>query len=60
MAIDFTFPPEIDEIRFKVRDFLDEVVRPVERKAAENDWSRDDWIKAIIEMRGAAFLSERA
>jgi acyl-CoA dehydrogenase len=54
MAIDFTFPPEIDEIRFKVRDFLDEVVRPVERKADENDWGRDDWIKAIIEMRGEA------
>jgi len=54
MAIDFTFPPEIDEIRFKVRDFLDQVVRPVERKADENDWDRDDWIKAIIEMRGAA------
>ncbi len=54
MAIDFTFPPEIDEIRFKVSAFLDEVVRPVERKAAENDWSRDDWIKAIIEMRGEA------
>jgi acyl-CoA dehydrogenase len=54
MAIDFTFPPEIDEIRFKVRDFLDQVVRPVERKADENDWGRDEWVRAIIEMRGAA------
>lgn len=54
MAIDFTFPPEIDEIRFKVGAFLDEVVRPVERKADENDWDRDDWIKAIIEMRAEA------
>ena len=54
MAIDFTFPPEIDEIRFKVRDFLDQVVRPIEAKAEADDWGRDDWIKAIIDMRGAA------
>ncbi|WP_208027964.1 acyl-CoA dehydrogenase family protein [Rhabdothermincola sediminis] len=54
MAIDFTFPPEIDEVRFKVRDFCDTVVRPVEARAEEQRWSRDDWIKAIIEMRAAA------
>ncbi|WP_334145148.1 acyl-CoA dehydrogenase family protein, partial [Rhabdothermincola sp.] len=54
MAIDFTFPPEIDEVRFKVRDFCDTVVRPVEARAEEQGWSRDDWIKAIIEMRAAA------
>jgi acyl-CoA dehydrogenase len=54
MAIDFSFPPEIDEIRLKVRDFLDEVVRPVEAKADADDWSRDQWITAIIEMRRAA------
>ncbi|MEJ5254457.1 MAG: acyl-CoA dehydrogenase family protein [Acidimicrobiales bacterium] len=54
MAIDFTFPPEIDEVRFKVREFCDTVVRPVESRADEEGWSRDDWIKAIIEMRAAA------
>ena len=54
MAIDFTFPPEIDEIRFKVRDFLDSVVRPIEAKAEADDWGRDDWVQAIIEMRAAA------
>jgi acyl-CoA dehydrogenase len=54
MAIDFSFPPEIDEIRHKVREFLDEVVRPVEAKADADDWSRDQWISAIIEMRQAA------
>jgi acyl-CoA dehydrogenase len=26
--IDFTFPPEVEEIRMKVRSFMDEVVRP--------------------------------
>jgi alkylation response protein AidB-like acyl-CoA dehydrogenase len=54
VAIDFTFPPEIDEIRFRVRDFLDQVVRPIEAKAEADDWGRDDWVKAIIDMRGAA------
>ena len=54
MAIDFSFPPEVDEIRRKVRDFVDQVVRPVEEKAEADDWGRDDWIKAIIEMRQAA------
>ena len=52
MAIDFSFPPEIDEIRGKVRTFIAEVVRPIEDKAAaDGDWSRDQWVTAIIEMR---------
>jgi acyl-CoA dehydrogenase len=54
MAIDFSFPPEVDEIRLKVRDFVEQIVRPVEEKAEAGDWGRDDWIKAIIEMRQAA------
>src|SRR5215216_4043825 len=54
MAIDFSFPPEIEDIRFKVREFMDQVVRPVEEKAEADDWDRNDWIKAIIEMRQAA------
>ena len=54
MAIDFTFPPEIEEIRFKVRDFMNTVVRPIEEKAESESWGRDDWVRAIIEMRTAA------
>jgi acyl-CoA dehydrogenase len=54
MAIDFTFPPEVDEIRFKVRDFVEKVVRPIETKGDEESWGRDEWIKGIIEMRGEA------
>ncbi|MGH9074677.1 MAG: acyl-CoA dehydrogenase family protein [Acidimicrobiales bacterium] len=34
MAIDFTFGPEIDEVRLQVRDFMDAEVRPAEEKAA--------------------------
>ncbi|MCU0311605.1 MAG: acyl-CoA dehydrogenase family protein [Acidimicrobiales bacterium] len=54
MAIDFTFPPEIDEIRGRVQRFLDDVVRPVEARADAEDWSRDQWIGGIVEMRAAA------
>jgi len=54
MAIDFTFPPEIDEIRERVRAFCDEVVRPVETRGDEERWSRDQWIRAIIDMRQEA------
>ncbi|MCD9622522.1 acyl-CoA dehydrogenase family protein [Rhabdothermincola salaria] len=54
MAIDFSFPPEIDEVRDRVRRFLDEVVRPIEVAAADEDWDRERWIGAIVEMRAAA------
>ena len=54
MAIDFTFPPELDEIRMKVRGFVAKVVRPVEERAATEDWDRGQWVKGIIEMRGQA------
>ncbi len=52
--IDFTFPPEIDEIRLKVRTFVDEVVRPVEQRADREHWDRDAWIKGIVDMRKEA------
>ena len=54
MAIDFTFPPEIDEIRHKVRSFVQDVVKPIEERAEAEHWERDQWIKGIIEMRGKA------
>jgi acyl-CoA dehydrogenase len=55
MAIDFSFPPEIDEIRVKVKDFMATEVRPRELALEDADGiGRDDWIKAIIEMRAAA------
>ncbi len=54
MAIDFTFPPELDEVRHKVRSFVADVVAPVERTAEEERWEREQWIPAIIDMRKAA------
>ena len=54
MAIDFSFPPEIDDVRNRVAAFMDDVVRPVEAEADREQWDRDAWVKAIIEMRGKA------
>ena len=54
MAIDFSFPPDVEEIRVKVRDFMEQIVRPIEDKAAADTWGRDDWVRAIVDMRGAA------
>jgi acyl-CoA dehydrogenase len=54
MAIDFTFPPEIEELRLKVREFMDTAVRPVEEKAAADEWDRKQYIGAIIDLRQQA------
>jgi acyl-CoA dehydrogenase len=51
MAVDFTLPPEIDEIRRRVRTFIDAEVRPVEDKLREQDADRRAWIEAIVELR---------
>jgi acyl-CoA dehydrogenase len=54
MAIDFTFSPDIEELRLKVRKFVDEVVRPREAKIAERENDRRFLVQSIIEMRVAA------
>src|SRR5262245_19040058 len=54
MAIDFSFPPEIDALRLKVREFIAEVVRPAEARIAEREGDRGFMIQSIIEMRLAA------
>ncbi|HET6346155.1 MAG TPA: acyl-CoA dehydrogenase family protein, partial [Myxococcota bacterium] len=54
MTIDFSFPPEVDEIRFKVRSFIDEVVRPIEERGDQESWDRGQWRDGIIGMRKAA------
>jgi len=54
MAIDFSFPPDIDALRLKVRDFIAQVVRPAEQRIAEREDDRRFLVKSIIEMRVAA------
>jgi hypothetical protein len=38
--IDFTFPPEVDEVRLKVREFMDTRVRPEWEAIDQDDRSR--------------------
>ena len=54
MAIDFSFPPEIDALRLKVREFVAAVVRPREAQIAAREGDRRFLIQSIIEMRVAA------
>ena len=54
MAIDFSFPPEIDALRLKVRQFVKEVVRPREAEITKHEGDRRFLVKSIIEMRVAA------
>ncbi len=54
MAIDFSFPPEIEEVRLRVRRFVEEVVRPAEKEIEARSEDRSFLIRKIVEMRHAA------
>ncbi|MFM7082098.1 MAG: acyl-CoA dehydrogenase family protein, partial [Actinomycetota bacterium] len=50
--IDFTFPPEVEAVRLRVRRFMDETVRPRWESIDQDD--RKQVVKAIVELRGKA------
>src|SRR5438067_3000739 len=52
--IDFTLPPEIEDLRKRVREFIEEEVRPAEEKLAANESDRSELVRTIIELRGKA------
>jgi len=54
MAIDFSFPPEIEQVRAQVRRFCAEVVRPAEDAIAANEGDRKTLVEQVILMRKAA------
>jgi acyl-CoA dehydrogenase len=54
MAIDFSFPEEIELVRHKVREFCAQVVRPAEKAIDESDDSREVLVEQVIKMRKAA------
>jgi acyl-CoA dehydrogenase len=54
MAIDFSFPPDIEELRLRVRAFIADVVRPAEAEIAEHEGDRRFLVKSIVAMRVAA------
>ncbi len=53
MAIDFTLSPELEDLRLRVRSFIDEVVLPTEASLVEDD--RDAYVTALLGMRKAAY-----
>ena len=54
MPIDFVLPPEIEEVRQKVRSFMEAHVRPAEEKLQESQADRNTYIKKIVELRQKA------
>ena len=58
MAIDFTLTPELEQIRVRVRDFIDQVVKPGEAKigaeGGRDPSNRGDYVRALLSMREAA------
>ncbi len=54
MAIDFSFPPEIDHVRQRVHEFCDQVVRPAEAEIEAHEGDRKVLVKQVIQMRKAA------
>ncbi|MED5262950.1 MAG: acyl-CoA dehydrogenase family protein, partial [Myxococcota bacterium] len=53
-AIDFSFPEEIEHLRVKVREFMEQVVRPAEEKIDANEGERSVLVEQVIAMRKAA------
>ncbi len=57
MAIDFTFPPDVEDIRLKVRDFMMNVVKPAESEInidRADPSARGDIIRVILKLRHEA------
>jgi acyl-CoA dehydrogenase len=54
MAIDFTFPPEVEAIRFKVRDFIQDTVKPLEQEITDSGGDRGVLVRNYIKMRQLA------
>ncbi|MBW2416768.1 MAG: acyl-CoA dehydrogenase family protein [Deltaproteobacteria bacterium] len=54
MAIDFSFPPELEQVRQQVRKFCDDVIRPAERAIEESGDDRKTLVEQVVAMRKAA------
>ncbi|WOF75504.1 acyl-CoA dehydrogenase family protein [Parvibaculaceae bacterium PLY_AMNH_Bact1] len=53
MAIDFSFPEEVEVIRTSIRNFIDDVVKPIEDAMDEDD--RASVREGVIKMRTEAY-----
>jgi acyl-CoA dehydrogenase len=54
VAIDFTFPPEVEEVRKRMRAFVDEEVRPTEQDLLSDTAGRAEWRAELDRLRARA------
>lgn len=55
MAIDFTLGPELEDLRLRVHDFIQQVVKPGEEQIGDPDHiERADYIRILLQMRSEA------
>jgi len=55
MPIDFTLTPEIEQLRLRVRDFIERVVKPGEAKiGGEDKVERAEYLRVLLKMRSEA------
>jgi len=54
MAIDFTFPAEVEDVRQRMRTFVDDDVRPTEERLVADSSGRGDWRAELDRLRGSA------
>ena len=54
MPIDFTLPPEVEEVRVRVRTFMEAEVRPVQQRLERNESERRAYVEEIVKLRAKA------
>jgi acyl-CoA dehydrogenase len=54
MPIDFQLPPDVEEVRLRVRKFMDAEVRPAEATLQEREADRNSYVRTIMELRTKA------
>jgi acyl-CoA dehydrogenase len=54
MAIDFSFPEDVQLVISKVRDYCEQIVRPAEKAIEDSDDDRKVLVEQVIKMRKAA------
>src|SRR3972149_3888386 len=54
MPIDFNLPPDVEEVRQRVRKFMEEEVRPADEKLRQNEADRNAYVQAIVQLRQRA------
>ena len=54
MAIDFSFPPEVEDARQRMRAFVDDDIRPTEGRLVREEAGRADWRAELDRLRERA------